>query len=222
MIARYSVWALIPILSCSACTLPRQVTADIPTPVLLEAIPPSPTSTSTLTLTPTSTLTATVTPTAIPTWEPKRVCEEIIGRLGQLAFPEGKEESGMGADPWGQGDELCWWRVTWGATPAADGSEPEIPRWPDTWPLFVQSLGPGEPLPTPIHWYSDGSGISVSSDMINRGDIKCIHEHGSGYPVPPDDPVTYRSQQVACRYPSPTLSPTSTITPTPPPTAPAR
>jgi|GEM_PF-6770572 len=224
MIARYSVWALVPVLSCSACALPPPVSVTIPTPMVLEAIPPSPTPTPTLTLAPTPTQTATVTPTAIPTWEPKLVCDEIIGRLGQLPFPEGTQASGMGADPQGQGNELCWWRVTWGATTAADGSEPEIPLWPETWPVFVQSLGPGEPFPTPISWRSCGYGASVSSQQINRGDIICIHESGSGYPVPPDDLISYRSRHVACRYPSPTPTPTSILTasPTPPPTAPAR
>lgn len=223
MIARYSVWALVPVLSCSACALPPPVSVTIPTPMVLEAIPPSPTPTPTLTLAPTPTQTATVTPTAIPTWEPKLVCDEIIGRLGQLPFPEGTQASGMGADPQGQGNELCWWRVTWAATPSSDGEGPVLPKWPEFQPVVVQALGPGLADSTPRYWNACWNGGSVLGQEIDRGDLLCTLEQGSGYPV--DNPYrgyTDLSRQVACRYPSPTLSPTSTITPTPPPTAPAR
>lgn len=216
-------WFLISSLYLASCEVAPAITAVIPTPVLVEAIPPSVTPTSTMTMTPSPTQTATVTPTAIPTWEPKLVCEEIIGMLGQLAFPEGKEESGLGADPRGQGDELCWWRVTWAATPSAEGMGPPLPDWPDFQLVVAQALGPGQADSTSQFWNACGNGGSVQGQEIDRGDLVCTLERGSGYP--PDDPdigYTYLSRQVACRYPSPTPSPSSTITPTPPPTARAR
>jgi len=173
----------------AACTAPSKPTAQtIPASAFVVNL--LATNTPTPSATPSSTPVPTLTPTPPPTRSPDAVCQELLHRLGALGFPSATVEAGIGADPQGQGNEMCWWRVS---------STTANPDWPPIDPHIAASLGTEYARLTPVHGgILDGREVYGRRDSFERSDLSCarIEWHGRSVPDQPNSP--WRQVEIAC------------------------